>query len=433
MKPFQINTQSFRIDEAGNSNVHLFTSITGETNPSYSSSSTLYGNKIKLKYDEKNHNNYTVNLDWFQFICVSRIKVLTFELYSGDTLHIERSSTHNNPNFRNNYKVYHQGREVCDFFTIPLNSKHGQDEVSCRVNNAILYVQDWTVLMEFVLQELCLEIRRVSKIAIALDGFKNLKIMDLCRRYMRTKTIQINNNKIDVNAMKFNKPELSWAGYVIGSKKYQKFVRVYDKVAEIRKSGKDYITKFWLKNNMETNAVGRFELEIGYRHLKKYPLTSIHQFSDTGFLSGILHDEVTNWLTFYQVKLHDIKQYRKDVAIKKGKEKPFIFWDRLPVSCLSLETIEYFPNELLNAKKSITFALREIMKDPKVQTTYQTITYIYNIASQYNLHRFTSNKINFLYKDQQLTDQTHPIVQLRSCLILDYPFEINKNFDNPKD
>lgn len=419
MKGFSINTQSFPFDLNDINNVYSFTSITGNTCFSNITTSTYYDNYCNYADERKIHQQYAINLDWFQFICKPINNRSILDAYCSRVIHIEKSTTHNNPNFRNNYKIYYQGVEVCELFTVPLNNKHKIDEVSCKVTNAILYLRNWSYLIVYVLQELNLKIMSINKVAIALDGNKNSMVLDLCRRYLRNRTIQINNNNLEITPQKFKKSELKWAGYNIGNKRYQKHVRVYDKVAEIKKTGKNYIIDFWKLNGIDIDAVVRFELELGKRHLKKYQFNTIHDFRDAGLLSKILFAEVHTWLRFYQVRLDDILHHRKDIAVRRGKERAFIAWEKLPQSTQPLNTIEILPNDLINAKKTITFTLRQMSRSITTDNTDTMIKYVYNIAKQFKLQAFTNNRINILYNHHLPDDEAHPIVLLWKALLTD--------------
>ncbi len=420
MNGFSINTQNLQFVATNISNVHLFTYSTGKTSFSFTSTSNIYEDLNNNKNSKKNYGFYTINLDLFQLICVPRNNTLMVDKYKGSFLCLERTINHKNPNFRYCYKIYYHGFEVSELFTCPLNDKHLNDEVSFKVNNAILYLNNWTYLVEFIVNELDLRIKRMEKLAIAIDGNSNLKILDYCRRYLRNHTIQINNDKIKITPKDFTKTELRWSGYLIGCKKYEKFARVYDKTKEIKKSGKTYIMEFWKQNGLTDNNVGRFELELGHRHLKKYKFNTIHEFGSCHLMTQLIHDEVQDWLKFYKVKLVDIKTKRKDVALRKAKELEYVKWSKLPNTSYPLETITIFPNDMLNAKKSITFALKELRKNPNANDTYQTFDYIMNVTMRYNLENYLTAKIKYIFKDTLLPDCI-------SFPVIDYSGQILKN------
>jgi hypothetical protein len=423
----KINTRYLGNCDSIINNVHLFTQSVDTSDCSFNSATTGYTSNSTFLKTKKN-NTYSISLDWFQFICKFHTNTIALDEYKSDLIQIEKYQRHNNPNFKSMYKIYYNGIDVLELYTTPINNKHKIDEMSCKLSNAVLYMKNWTYLIDDTLELLNIELIRLNKIAIALDGNQNMKILNLLRRYLRTKTIQINNNKLEVTPKKFIKDELKWLSFTIGTKHYQKFARVYDKVQELKISGKSYIIDYWIKNNIDIDSVARFEIELGSRHLKKYEFSSIHEFNDARFLSRIFFAEVSDWLKIYQVKLNDIKSHRKDVAIKKGTEIQYIKWNELPDCMMPLDTIPLLPNEILNAKKSITFALREIRSEHAVNCTSNTITYIHNITNQYNLHGYTQTKINFLFKDIIPFSQDHPIDILLQSLKNELPLSIDIDF-----
>jgi hypothetical protein len=143
--------------------------------------------------------------------------------------------------------------------------------------------------------------------------------------------------------------------------------------------------------------------------LKKYALNNITDFTDAGFLSKIFTNEVSDWLRFYQVKLHDIKTLRKDSAIKHGKEKLFIDWSQLPHSTKMLSMVPCLPNDTVNAKRVITFSLKELRKEPNVNVTNTTLDFIKNTSCTYNLEKYTANKISVLFKSDVESVEANPI------------------------
>ena len=193
---------------------------------------------------------------------------------------------------------------------------------------------------------------------------------------------------------------VSITGISIGSKKYQKTAEIYNKTAEIKVSGKEYITEFWKKNGLDTKCnVGRFEIKLGTRHLKKYRINSFNDFCDAGYIGKILVDEVQNWLRFYQVRLNDIRSHRKDIAIRKGKELKFIHWDKVPQTTIQLEKVNYVSDGIQEAKRSVTHTIGEIQKGYTVDATETLVKFIEATTTEYQIFNHTIKKIKIAIKD----------------------------------
>lgn len=397
MNDLSINTKKNKIGINDISNVYPFTSISGNTNVNFISNSTCYTDKKdELLIQNKSTNYYTINLDWFQFVCRTDKNGSVLESCSNDRITIKKIQTNYNPNFRFRYTVMLDNGLLCEIFAVPNNNKHKKNEILVKINNAQLYTVDWTIRIYFLLNELGFAFTSLTRIDIAIDGSDLYKKMDLFRRYLRNKTITINNENLDIDGVHFNKSKHNWGSYTIGSKKYQKTAEIYNKTSEIKVSGKDYITEFWNKNGLnikDKDEVGRFELKLGTRHLKKYKVSSFNDFCDAGYLGKILADEVHNWLKFYQVSLTDIKTHRKDIALKKGKELKFIFWDKVPQTTIQLEKVNCVSDGIQEAKRSITHVIGEIQKGYTIDSTETLIKFVEATTTEYQIFNHTGTKI----------------------------------------
>lgn len=391
-----INTHDFEKESTGINNVHSFTSISGNTCTYYCTNSTSYPLK-KVESGNKKYptNFYTINLDWVQFLCSTDKNGNVLESYSSERIRITKNQTHNNPNFKFKYTVAVDNCDLCDIYAIPINCKHNKNQISIKVHNSQLYTNNWSSRIIFLLNTLDFTSPTLTKIDIAIDGSDVLMKMDLFRRYMRTKTIQIGNENLKINGVNFNKAELCWESYIMGSKKYQKTAEIYNKTNEIKVSGKHYIAEFWKENRLDvSDDIGRFELKLGSRHLSKYSINSFSDLCDARFLGKMFFEEINNWLRFYQVSLTDIKAHRKDIAIKKGKELRFIHWDKIPQLTNPLEKVVIESDGTNEAKKSITRAINEIQKGYVIDSTATLINFIEVTATEYQIQNHAIKKIS---------------------------------------
>jgi len=391
-----MNTKNYKIGDQPINNANCFTSFSGDTKIIYTSNPTNYLiEKDQFGIGKKPANYYAINIDWFQFICLTEKNGNVLELCSSARIKISKNQTHHNPNFKYEYKVDMDNCEICEIHAVPINCKHTKNEISVKVSNSQLYTKDWSVRIRVLLDELGFIFSKLTKIDIALDGNDIISKMDLFRRYLRTKTVLINTSNLKIEGVNFNKQELKWDTYTIGCKNYQKSAEIYHKSNEIKESGKHYLPEHWKENGLDiTNGVGRFELKIGSRHLRKYKINSFDDFCDAAYLGKILFDEVNNWLRFYQVNLYDIKNRRKDTAIKNGKEIKFIHWDRVPQITIHLEKVIHVPDHRAEAKKAVTRAIGEILKGYTVDSTDTLINFVEATTTEYNIYDHTFAKIN---------------------------------------
>jgi|LSQX01.2.fsa_nt_gb hypothetical protein len=420
MKTSHINTKKNRIvsssDEKNSiSNVYSFPHVTGTTHPSFSSTTRLLENDNAKNHHQFSEQDYTINLDWLQFVVTPTVEDYSIDHYNDQNLHLEKVKTHHNTNFLNCHKVVYKGQEVMEIYSNPINQTHKKNEQCAKVLNHMLYQSGCINVIYELLDILNLRFERLSRVAIALDGRANHKTLDYLNRYLKTKTIQINNDNLGITPFNFRKKDLKWDGFTIGHKRSQKYARVYNKSNELISNQKHYIIQYWVSNSIDIthNDVTRFELELGYKHLKKYNLKNPADLFDTGYLGELLRQETIYWLKIYKVKLRDIKSQRKEKAISKGKEIEYIKWSKLPSTTKPLDMVEYLPDERLNAKKSLTFSLEQIRKDPTSTATQSHINHITTISSDFGLENYVLNKINEKFPYIRL-EADHPISVLRN-------------------
>ena len=376
-------------------NVYSFSTDTGTSQVAFSSSTVNYVDNDNTVVVPEKESFYCINSDWFQILVKTEKDVYNLDKYETDRIKIIRCDSVYNPNFRNGYLITLDGDNICEVSSVPLNRNHGNDEISIKMSNHILFTYDWTYKLEYIIEKLEFELLRYTMFHIALDGSDLLKKMEYFRRYMRNKTVVSNNRGLAIEGIKFNKNELLWESYTIGSKKYGKHAILYNKTAELIKSKKNYIFEYWQKNNMNTSEqIGRFELKLSNRHLKKYDIKSLHLFNDTNFLVSIFENEIRNWLKLYKVKFDDISNRKKSIAIKNGKEIKYIRWDKLPKSTYKLTYVTDESDGIQEAKRTITRAINELQKEYRVDSTATLINFICVTSTEYNLISHVTNKIN---------------------------------------
>lgn len=377
-----------------------FPNFTGTTTPEYNSTST---SNIQSKKQEKvdENNMYAICSDWVEFICTWEENPIALEYmnHSNGDIIVERISVHKNPNFRYLHRIIRKGVEVCDIFSTANNGTHAYNEVSIKVSNSLLYTASWVDDIRYIVNYFKLSFKRMARWDIALDGQDLLRLDDLFNKYTRSHTIQCSNKAIKVLPMDFNKDDLKWSGWNIGKKKSGISARYYDKTEEIKASGKDYVVGFWNINGIATEKVGRFEVQLNGSRLKKYriDLSNMEVLTNAEYLGTVLRKEVQSWIRFFRVRRKDVLNHKKETAIKRGYEIRFIRWNHLPNRTDLLEYNDHTPNaSKTNARNSISFTLREILKHPNTSTTAQTDV-IEHYAKEYHLEDYVQHKIRVLF------------------------------------
>jgi hypothetical protein len=381
--------------------------FSGSTNLHYHSTSTgCHESQIRYQ-SEKDLIMYSICVDWIEFICTWDEPIeIAFINNNKPSIVIQKVSVHRNPNFRNLHKVYCNGVEAVEIYSFANNTSHAKNEVSVKVANVRLYEDKYYELVCYILDLFGLTFVRYARVDIALDGAHIFKIEDLLNKWFKSHTIQTNNKAIKILPTSFNKRELKCNGWSIGEANSGISARIYNKSKEIADSKKDYVSDFWKANGIVTGSVGRFEVQLNYKRLKKYNLAldDMKQFMDAEFLGAIFETEVRPWLKLYRVKKKDFLSHKKEIAIQKGKEIKFIDWDRLASKMELISIVNHVSNSArINARNTISFNLNEILLHPDTSTTAQ-VDIIQKYASDYDLNQYVISKINSLFgnpiKDQ---------------------------------
>ncbi|HEX2920667.1 MAG TPA: hypothetical protein VHO50_05830 [Bacteroidales bacterium] len=399
MKHLSINTAK-KQNGSTIDNGFSFPDYSGSTNIIYSATSTS-NQGCKIKYlDNQTDNLYAICVDWIEFICSCDEPIeLAYINNSNANIVIEKISVHRNPNFRNLHRVYFNRVEACDIYSCPNNSTHAFNEVSVKIANVLLYTVNYHHIIYQLLNVFGLTFVRYARFDIALDGTDILNQVNMLNKWAKSHTVQLNNNAISILPTAFNKKEHHWLSWSVGKGKSGISARLYDKSNEIAHTKKEYITDFWRKNGLPTASVGRFEIQLNYKRLKRYQLNmvSLENLSDAGFVGAIFTNEVKSWLRFYRVRKKDMLNHKKEYAIGKGKEIQFIKWERIPVKMELLQIDNHITNgSVINARNNISFNLREILKHPDTSTTAQ-VEVIHKYANDYLLQDYVKSAIKNLF------------------------------------
>ena len=403
MKNFNINTTKNENDSGywHYNNDSQFPQSTGATTQQYQSTATIFEDEDFAIQTKANY--YSIGLDWLEFICTTEKPIeFAYKLNQNENIQIRKFEVHNNPNFINLNRIYCNGMEICDILSTPNNNTHKRNEVAIKITNHVLYSDLCYQRILMVLDIFDLTLDRLARLDIALDGMDILKLINLLNRYIKSKTIQTNNDAITILPTSFKKKDQLFDGWSIGKSKSGISARVYNKTDEIKQSGKNYIREYWNENGLPTGNIGRFEIQLNNKRLDKYQfgLADLENLMNAEFLGTIFTNEVRTWLRFYHVRKTDILNHKKEVAIKKGSEIQFIKWSKIPTKQILLKTYDYKSNSaVINARNSISFTLNEILLRPNTSTTAMVET-VQKYATDYDLKEYLKYKLIRLFGNE---------------------------------
>lgn len=249
---------------------------------------------------------YAICIDALDMLCTGKIKCLHDDvlLLHPDDKYILTGDIQ----LKRKFKFSHLGFHFC--FNILINDKiFGQvfygnnfqyryahaDTCQITIENHILYQANLADKLKMVLDVLELKFLKYLFMEIAIDGkgiIARSNSLTYSKKYKRKRKVRI-------------KPELDDdtkqnIGYIIGSKQSEKHISIYEKVQEIEKSKKEYITEFWRRNGLDVNdgLTDRCELRAKDKILKSFS-DDFTQLENPAYLSSFFKSVVGNYLEFY--------------------------------------------------------------------------------------------------------------------------------------
>ncbi len=404
MKRYNINTKKISKNEANQNDYYThnngfsFPTVSGSTEHDTNSSTTTYHCKNTSYKINKKYNFYSLTIDWLQFTCSSKTSIHEFfnhKKIPNDYM-LEKVKNFTNPNYHKKYNVFYHNHKICEIYCHPTQTGNIPNKTSIKIENSILYKSNLLKICNNLLKVFELEFIRISRLDIALDGPDILNIIDLCNKYSKSPTIQTNNSYLKIIPTQFTKSKHKFEGWKIGNEKSGIMAVVYDKTKELLKSKKEYINDYWELNNLDySQNVGRFEIRLYNKKLHKYNINNLSMLLDSSFISNIFHDEVKDWLVFYRVKKKDMLECKKETAIRRGHVIRYIKWNKLPRARKALLKNDYVSNSTItNAKRSITYELKEVLKNKQNKYNKDRIRLIKLNMTQYKLESYVDAKLD---------------------------------------
>lgn len=262
--------------------------------------------------------------------------------------------------FRDVYKINFEGIDLGEIRVKPHRlGKFESDQGILKVANHLLYTTEGHLLIQHFLDECDLEYCRVVQLHIAVDSIFNKKSHSLLQQYFKSHRVQLGDDRLNINPVKFDKKQHLHNGFNIGKSSSCKTATIYNKSVELKKSHKGYIEDFWKLNGLRNDQdVYRFELKLKKKSFKVDMPSSITEIFNTNWYYSLFQLEVENWLKIYTVKARDIKAMKKENALKKsGKLQQLFRWNDFRIGEIKLDNIPKSPSQIITAKRSIVFAL----------------------------------------------------------------------------
>lgn len=303
-------------------------------------------------------NDYSIAVDWLEVFCQSESLyglIMSEELDDKEAEYMIRIDE--------KYELVYQGHgtklyeylfflriDKIDFAiiqAIPRKcvGKMTDFAVSIRVLNHELYQVGFSTKLSAMLYDLRINMLNITRVDVAIDNANH--ISDFLLKYIR----QDNDNQHIIYAGKFDISFMKMRGFQsfeaihIGSAKSDRAVSIYNKAAEIKRSNKDYIYKFWQSNlhSFDEEKVIRVEVRLKSKELGKVKNIELNDLENESILKELF---VIGSRGMFDFRLNDnpnisrcTKLNMLNVTLSSGK--------------LIHMTEKYIPNDIYKAKISI--------------------------------------------------------------------------------
>ena len=298
--------------------------------------------------------------------------------------------------FTYSWDVYYHGEKVA------LLGSHPRKEIgvikadfcSLQLLNHVLQTD---LLWEFLLDLFDLEgvsLHNVQEVHIAMDGCSGLT--DLVNKVLFRGAAKEQIRKVGRNSatnldpVGFNSRLQQAAGFYVGSRKSDRFIRIYDKSKELEVSNKLYFKDLWAKNGIDQEEpVERFEMVLRSKELRKIKDFDLWKLADTKYLASLLKTGCKNLFEFAWVD-------ESDSNTRRWERVEIFDWENIGGKALTKLPKTQSTTDHYKAKLSIHLAFKCLMIDTTCENqASRDMQYASDLADRYGLRTWMNKKIDF--------------------------------------
>lgn len=327
---------------------------------------------------------YSINLDWLEIAFTGNLKKVDSDLVSGgilkpdyfigDRILLRKKENRPSLGYKATFAIYIDGAA----YAIMNYHSNGRfpfkytNIIGIAIRNDALYCPDLEENLQLLISEMKLHFYRYSRIDIALDGIGLIN-----RHNQLTKSKKFKRKKAIKIAMGYDDKNKVVNSYVLGSRKSDKYLTMYNKSKEIEQSGKSYIREFWVKNGLNPEfSVDRVEIRLKARALRNLVI-GVDEIFSPDFLISFFKASTDSWLEFISIK-------------DKKRRLKLVKWE-----CFSIKKIFRIANikKLSSGYQSVKTTLKTLFFEfiEHQQSGHPEV--MAEIADEYGLMEWTKNKI----------------------------------------
>lgn len=291
-------------------------------------------------------------VDWFETQMIGQLPTvieckIDYEL--SDHVHLQLTGKQTK-HFHHLFEVYLHGEHLGQLQTHTKAPKFfAPNSMQFKMNNHLLYTEDWLAYYAELLNTTGWNHNSLSRLDLAMDGQAG--------KSYRSEIIKTFNTRSNVKIVGKTRIKPSFVNGLlenveIGSRKSDKYGRIYNKTEELKRSNKTYIRNYWKNSNLKSdNDIWRLEIEMKSKQFKKGNY-DIWRLNDSSYIASILRTELKGWVSFYR-ETTDTNKHR---AMKKNT-KELINWESIGGRLLERSEAKK-PSDIFKAKATVKNLLR---------------------------------------------------------------------------
>ncbi len=335
---------------------------------------------------------YTITTDLFHQIVTTGEPFIAFGqaldeyVYSSGTI-VFRKLNFCSKMFNFGYEVFFKGKSFATVSVDPKKNGILKDNVAkFELKNNVQYEAGWLDDVKYFYRAMGWKVSNTSRVDIALDG---RGFFDVYQKYVREEIDRKGASEIQ----EFRKAKRVLTGFDIGKRSSDKWITCYNKSAEINKSNKNYILKYWERSGLDTRNVERLELKLKNDALKEINF-NWEKIDDFEYLASIFRTFIeggfAEWVDTYtgevirkkKIGMMNFIERSEDKNISRKKKIRFINWDYIggvPLERFSTEKTSEVWAMKVTIKKMIQLS---VACDQRAQDPFQEDRLIYSERSQ---------------------------------------------------
>ena len=342
-----------------------------------------------------------LTIDWLQFRLSAAVSLSDFNKVNSEVIEIGEYGQYklhliggktNNYHCKANVYYYDSKVGVLCFDGI---QDHNKGTMTYKIENTCLYDRFYRegffkVLTDEFFKEIETKVLNVSRLDIAIDGL-NLNKFFTDFQFGRYEKKKVNN----VTSSRWCRDSRLFNGFTIGKRSGNRFIRYYDKTAELdyQQGKKEYIRNYFQNNGFDlSRPVYRFELQCNSPFIKSLDGFNWKELEDPASLLKIFETGLKHFFEFVPSSHTDSNKARRDTITI------------IDFSKIVAGVYERVKRGISNGIRTAKVAIKRLLSDAFVASYHDAsvpalLETVARLSIKNNLSVWLRNKSDHFYKD----------------------------------